>query len=175
MATDRPVEAAPPPPAIASEPTGPGPDARMAACGADAVWFRSLPPKVQDEYRARWAGVAARGVARTVKRRGSYKWGALRGGSVFLATHLMFGFGGFTGIGAAVLVGAALGVLWVWLECGPLVCAVASAPVYAAVWLPFLPTSKLMPILCFASLMVMSLSAAAGQMREFRQGDGEEP
>lgn len=175
MEADRPEAAAPPLPAISSEPTGTGPESRMAACGEDAVWFRNLPPAVQDEYRARWAGDAARVVERRVRRKGSYRWGALRGAVVFLVTHLMFGFGGLAGDAVAALAGAALGALWVAFDCGPIACAVVAAPVYAAVWFPFMPTPKLVPMLCFAALMVMSLSAAAGHMREFRRGDGIEP
>jgi hypothetical protein len=172
MPFPRPDDALPP---LAVMPaSGAAPDVRMAATGEESEWFRQLSPALQDEYRAKWAATAGRHVERRTTWRRSFGRGALRGGVVFLLTHLMFGFGGGAGIAAAAAVGALLGVAWKFINAGPMRSALTAAPIYACVWLATTPTLALFPLLCFATLLVMAFSAAAGQSREFRQGDGEE-
>lgn len=146
----------------------------MAATGEGSEWFRRLPRGQQDEYRARWAGATTRERARHGTRKRSFLWGAVRGALVLGLTHVAFGFGGWGGIALAAGVGAALGIAWTFLNAGPLQCAVSAAPVYAVVWLHTTPSTRLVPLLFFGAIIVMSLAAAAGHMREFRQGDDEE-
>ncbi|MCE9636174.1 MAG: hypothetical protein K8T90_10765 [Planctomycetes bacterium] len=153
---------------------GLAPDVRMAARGEDAEWFRRLPPAMQDEIRARRREADGRVVARHDTRRRSFGSGALRGGAVFLLTHLMFGYAGIVGILVAVTVGALLGLVWTWFDAGPMKSCISAGPVYATVWLATNSAGAPVYLVFFAMLIAMPFAAVAGTSREFRQGDGLE-
>lgn len=172
MGTDSPPSADAPLAGCAGD--GLSPDARMAARGEDAEWFRRLPPDAQEEYRALWRDANDRASARAVMRKRSFGSGALRGAVVFLITHLMFGYAGVVGILAAVAVGSLLGLLWTGLNAGPMKSCVSAGPVYAAVWFATNTAGAPTYLVFFAMLIAMPLGAVAGTSYEFRQGDGQE-
>jgi hypothetical protein len=141
----------------------------------DAEWYRNLPPALQDEYRRLWDAEIARRVQRVERRRRLYWRGAASGALVFVVTHLMFGFGGLAGIGAALVVGAALGAVWELWDAGPMKCAVSAVAIYTPVWLSSGAGTGagrfLAPVWGLAAVIVMSLGGVAGTLRELHRDD----
>lgn len=149
------------------------PDARMAAHGEDAEWFRRLPPHVQEEYRARWRAAAARGAERRAGRKLSVGRAALRGAVAFAVTQAMFG-GSWVGLAVAPVVGAVLGLVWLLTRAGPLVHAATGGPLWFFLALAFQPDGNGQILLLFGFAFHAGLCSMLAQVAEWKRSDGEE-
>ena len=149
------------------------PDARMAARGEDAEWFRRLPRDVQDEYRARWRTDATRAHERRAGRNVSVWHGIARAAAAFALTQAMFG-GSWLGFALAPLLGAFVGVLWRVFRAGPLLHVAIGAPLWFAYALAFQPGSSSRILLLFGFAFHAGLCHIIAQIREWRMSDGEE-
>ena len=170
----------PPPPGAppeAPKPPAPPPLAPHAGPKENEEWFRNLPPKAQEEMRARWLAAAKRDGARVQLVRETLARSIQQGVVVFAVNEFVFAPLWLPHLLAALVVGAATGAIWFHIGAGRFRCGTTVIAPYALLRVfgyaantdAQLVTYLIWCVLGFAS--IVTLSMIAGFVRERRVAD----
>jgi hypothetical protein len=139
-------------------------------------WFRALPARVQDEFRAEWARVERRAHPRAKFARDSLARAMAVGAGIFAVTETL---GALPSVGhtiGGVVTGALVGAAWHRWGTDRFWCMVIAFPGYLAVRVVFAVVDEFPPAMtAFAAVlglvMSMALCALVGYVREGRIAD----
>jgi hypothetical protein len=139
-------------------------------------WFLRLPPAAQEEYRARWKAGDERGVRREKLVKDTLRRSVAQGAGTFVFTETCCAVPSWGHSAAALLVGAALGVLWHRIGAGRFRCMTTSVLPYAALRVAFVSDSFLTTAVfgMLGLLMLLSVTGLVGFVRERRRADDQD-